>query len=193
MGWFNHPLTHYLNPFLQPHGHDTLGVRGLLDASTVNFQTCSIGGCKSQTFFLKETTGQCTISGSLEKSMWTCVASLILFGAGGCQNPGSPLVKNLKIFYSGNPTRSTCLHLFTPIWGRFPIWRACFSDEWLNHQLAIIYWCSIGLPRPNGMFPPKKWGPIPLPETNSSPLKIDPKGKGDLLENTIFGGGGEKW
>ena len=29
MGWFNHPLTHYLNPFLQPHGYDTLGVGGL--------------------------------------------------------------------------------------------------------------------------------------------------------------------
>ena len=23
---------------------------------------------------------------------------------------------------------------FTPIWGRFPIWRAYFSDGWFNHQ-----------------------------------------------------------
>ena len=29
--------------------------------------------------------------------------------------------------------------IFTPIWGRCPIWRSYFSDGWFNHQLDL--WC----------------------------------------------------
>ena len=28
--------------------------------------------------------------------------------------------------------------LFTPIWGRFPIWRSYFSDGWFNHQPVVV-------------------------------------------------------
>ena len=31
--------------------------------------------------------------------------------------------------------------MFTPIWGRFPFWRAFFSDGWFNHQPVFL--CEI--------------------------------------------------
>ena len=38
-----------------------------------------------------------------------------------------------------------CLFIFTPIWGYDPIWRAYFSNGWLNHHLDLFGWCSFQL------------------------------------------------
>ena len=51
--------------------------------------------------------------------------------------------------------------IFTPIWGKFPIWRAYFSDGWFNHQpdLHSNTWCFF-------------WWLRSTPPTNHQPERI---------------------
>ncbi len=51
--------------------------------------------------------------------------------------------RHFKIFHIYLGGGFICLFMFTPIWGRFPFWRAYFSKGWFNHQLVII--CPGGL------------------------------------------------